>query len=99
MIDKALLKLRPNAQWDLNGDEYEGIVWKDTEQTMPTKEEVLAEVEVIKNEYIEKEYQRNRQAAYAPLAEQLDYIYHNGIEAWKTDMINPVKTKYPKGSE
>ena len=96
MIDKALLKLRPNAQWDLNGDEYEGIVWKDTEQTMPTKEEVLAEVEVIKNEYLEKEYQRNRQAAYAPLAEQLDYIYHNGIEAWKTDMINPVKTKYPK---
>jgi len=96
MIDKALLKLRPNAQWDLNGDEYEGIVWKDTEQTMPTKEEVLAEVEIIKNEYLEKEYQRNRQAAYAPLAEQLDYIYHNGIEAWKTDMINPVKTKYPK---
>jgi len=44
-------------------------------------------------------YKLARQAAYAPLAEQLDYIYHNGIEAWKTDMINPVKTKYPKGSE
>ena len=41
-------------------------------------------------------YKFARQEAYAPLAEQLDYIYHNGIEAWKTDMINPVKTKYPK---
>ena len=43
-------------------------------------------------------YVNNRLEAYASLAEQLDYIYHNGIEAWKTDMIDPVKTKYPKGS-
>jgi hypothetical protein len=44
-------------------------------------------------------YKYERAEAYKPIAEQLDYIYHNGIEAWKTDMINPVKTKYPKGSE
>ena len=46
-----------------------------------------------------EEYKYNRQAEYPPLAEQLDYIYHNGVEAWKADMILPVKTKYPKGSE
>jgi len=33
---------------------------------------------------------------YPPIAEQLDYIYHNGVEAWKLDMIKPVKDKYPK---
>lgn len=33
---------------------------------------------------------------YPSLEEQLDYIYHNGIEAWKTDMINPVKARFPK---
>ena len=33
---------------------------------------------------------------YPSLGSQLDYIYHNGIDKWKTDMIDPVKTKYPK---
>jgi len=44
----------------------------------------------------EKTYQASRMEEYPPLAEQLDYIYHNGIEAWKTDIIDPIKTKYPK---
>ncbi len=44
-------------------------------------------------------YSELRALAYKPIAEQLDYIYHNGIEAWKTDMILPVKAKYPKGDE
>tara|TARA_B100000941_G_scaffold177027_1_gene126739 strand:- start:378 stop:671 length:294 start_codon:yes stop_codon:yes gene_type:complete len=33
---------------------------------------------------------------YPSLGSQLDYIYHNGIDKWKTDMIDPVKAKYPK---
>ena len=41
-------------------------------------------------------YKYNRQEEYPPLTEQLDYIYHNGVEAWKADMIQPVKDKYPK---
>jgi hypothetical protein len=42
-------------------------------------------------------YKYKRAQEYPAIAEQLDYIYHNGIDAWKTDMIDPVKTKYPKG--
>jgi len=42
-------------------------------------------------------YKELRVAEYPSIADQLDYIYHNGIDAWKTDMIDPVKTKYPKG--
>jgi len=41
-------------------------------------------------------YKRERQAEYPPLEEQLDYIYHNGIEAWKTDIIQPIKESHPK---
>ena len=33
---------------------------------------------------------------YPSIAEQLDYIYHNGLTKWKSDMIKPVKDKYPK---
>jgi hypothetical protein len=42
-------------------------------------------------------YKELRAKEYPAIADQLDYIYHNGIDAWKTDMIDPVKTKYPKG--
>jgi len=45
-----------------------------------------------------KAYKELRAREYPAIADQLDYIYHNGIDAWKTDMIDPVKTKYPKGT-
>ena len=44
-------------------------------------------------------YKEQRASEYPPLTEQLDYIYHNGVEAWKTNMIQPVKDKYPKPTE
>ena len=43
-------------------------------------------------------YKYQRQQEYKPLAEQLDNIYHNGIDAWKAD-IKAIKDKYPKTSE
>lgn len=45
-----------------------------------------------------EEYKEKRAKEYPAIADQLDYIYHNGIDAWKTDMIDPVKAKYPKGT-
>jgi len=44
-------------------------------------------------------YKEQRASEYPSLSEQLDYIYHNGVEAWKTNMIQPVKNKYPKPTE
>ena len=45
-----------------------------------------------------KKYIADRKAEYPHLADQLDYIYHNGVDAWKTDIIDPIKAKYPKPS-
>ena len=45
-----------------------------------------------------KTYSDHRASSYPSIPEQLDYIYHNGIEKWKADMILPVKEKYPKGA-
>ena len=36
-----------------------------------------------------------RVAEYPPLQEQLDKIYHSGVNAWKLD-IKAIKDKYPK---
>jgi hypothetical protein len=88
----ALQSLRPGAQWVLRGD---GLEWLDTEQTQPTDAEINAEVARLQAEYEAKAYQRQRAAAYPSIADQLDTIYHEGIDAWKAE-IAAVKTEYPK---
>ena len=40
-------------------------------------------------------YQRDRAAEYPSWQDQLDKIYHSGIDAWKAD-IKAIKDKYPK---
>jgi len=42
------------------------------------------------------EYQYKRAVEYPSIKDQLDEIYHNGIDGWKTK-IKTVKDKYPKG--
>lgn len=42
------------------------------------------------------QYATKRKLAYPSTEEQLDYIYHNGVDAWKTDIIDPIKALYPK---
>ena len=44
----------------------------------------------------DKLYAHLRKDEYPDITEQLDYIYHNGLTKWKSDMIKPVKDKYPK---
>ena len=41
-------------------------------------------------------YQTERELNYPDWGVQLDYIYHNGIDKWRTDIVDPVKAKYPK---
>ena len=47
-------------------------------------------------EYEKIKYKEQRLFEYPSWADQLDYIYHNGIDKWKTDIIDPIKKKYPK---
>tara|TARA_B100000575_G_scaffold289177_1_gene290526 strand:- start:64 stop:402 length:339 start_codon:yes stop_codon:yes gene_type:complete len=41
------------------------------------------------------DYTDARKAEYPPWEEQLDKIYHSGVNAWKAD-IKVIKDKYPK---
>lgn len=40
-------------------------------------------------------YIRNRMAEYPSIPDQLDLLYHGGMDAWKA-LIKAVKDKYPK---
>ena len=41
------------------------------------------------------DYKEARANEYPPLEDQLDKIFHDGIESWRTDII-AIKDKYPK---
>jgi len=49
----------------------------------------------IDTAYAAVKYQRDRAAEYPSIADQLDDIYHNGIDGWKAT-IKTTKDKYPK---
>lgn len=62
-----------------------------------------SDLEVVENSWSEDDwidnsvsYQDKRQTEYPTIGDQLDKIYHDGIDAWKADMIKPIKDKYPK---
>ena len=42
-------------------------------------------------------YKAQRAAEYPSIPDQLDLLYHGGMDAWKA-AIQAVKDKYPKGS-
>ena len=64
--------------------------------TKPTDEQLNALESEANAEEILNEILSNRQAEYPAIAEQLDEIYHNGIDSWKA-VIKVTKDKYPKG--
>jgi len=65
-------------------------------QTPPKDSEIDTELKRLQAEYDANQYQRDRATEYPAIADQLDEIYHNGINAWKA-VIKVTKDKYPKG--
>ena len=78
----ALSSLKPNTEWSWQGTDYSGLTWLDS-STKPTEAELDAEVTRLQTEYDNNLYQRQRKAEYPSVVDQLDDIYHNGIDAWK----------------
>ena len=90
---EAITSLKPNSSFVLDGNK---LNWLDEKQTEPTSAEIDAEIIRLQAEYDANQYQRDRQPEYPSIADQLDYIYHNGIAKWKSDMVKPVKDAHPK---
>lgn len=84
----------PNPHW---------LDYEDYEQHLPTGYTQItdAEAQVMRDtqqSIVESTmtYAEKRAAEYPSITDQLDLIYHGGIEAWK-EVIDTIKTKYPKG--
>jgi len=56
---------------------------------------VQSEIDAARTELAKLDYKLKRQAEYPSVVDQLDDIYHNGIDGWKAT-IKTTKDKYPK---
>ena len=71
-----------------------GVVVAMTDAEITARNAQIAE---IATEEAANAYKRKRANEYPPIVDQLDDIYHNGIDAWKAT-IKTTKDKYPKPS-
>ncbi len=100
-IEDVLSNLH-SGQWfgwsDSKNKIYANLVIHDDSKTKPTEKELTDALAKQQSDFDAQEYARNRAAEYPSTGDQLDYIFHNGIAKWKTDIVQPVKDKYPKPS-
>jgi bisphosphoglycerate-dependent phosphoglycerate mutase len=94
-VSDAISSLRPGSKFEMLYGEYKFLRWHSYDMTVPTEQEVNAEVERLNSEEAKLQYKRERALEYPPLTEQLDMIYHHGVDFWK-DRIKEIKDKYPK---
>ena len=65
-------------------------------QTPPSDSAIATELTRLQTEYDAQEYARQRQAEYPDWRSQLNKIYDDGLTKWKSEMVDPVKAKWPK---
>ena len=94
MIKKihAILSLVPGAEVTVTGNV---VQWHNPSIAPVTEEQIATELARLQTQYDANEYQRQRAAEYPSIPDQLDTLYHSGLDAWKAQ-IKTVKDKYPK---
>jgi|TARA_Y100000289_G_C3860178_1_gene118106 hypothetical protein len=95
-IINAITRINPDAKVSVSGSDIDTceIEWHD-ETTPISKDDIKVKMNELQDEYNSNKYQRDRKNEYPMIEDQLDDIYHNGIDGWK-ETIKAVKDKYPK---
>jgi hypothetical protein len=61
--------------------------------TLEQLEQYEAQAKIVESNQVQVQ---NRIKEYGTIAQQIEYITENGLDAWQTK-VNNIKTKYPKG--
>jgi len=97
MIEKAILKINPNAEFSVNANDMNQITWLNGTTPIP-KADIEAKMVEVQADYDANQYQRDRATAYPSIQEQLDMQYWdkiNGTTNWE-DAIAKVKSDIAK---
>jgi len=93
-LHEAIKAINPQAEFTYNEEDFSTIKWLGGTSAI-SQSDVEAKQTELQTAYDAKDYQRKRAEEYPSIVDQLDDIYHNGIDGWKAT-IKTTKDKYPK---
>ena len=96
MIDKAIYKINPNAEFIIRANDINQITWVN-ETTPISKADIEAKMVEVQADYDAEEWKRNRQIEYPSIDDCIHALLDGGdtlteLQAKRT----ATKTKYPK---
>ena len=96
-IEDYLITVR-EGQWfgwsDSKNKVYANLIVHDG-GSKPSEADVNSGLKKLQDDFDAKDDSRKRSKEYPSVVDQLDDIYHNGIDGWKAT-IKATKDKYPK---
>jgi hypothetical protein len=100
-ITDAILKINPNAEVSVGGNDINSITWHNGTTPIP-KADIEAKMVEVQADYDAKQYQRDR--VYPSIGDQLDMLWHSidqnpALKSQYFDFyeaIKAVKVKNPK---
>ena len=103
MIDKAIFKINPNAEFTYQDNDIDSIQWLNGTTPIP-KADIEAKMAEMANEPKQSQYAEQRRSAYPEIGDQLDMLWHSidkdpQLKSKYFDFyeaIKAVKVKYPK---
>ena len=96
MIDKAILKINPDAEFTINGDDINQINWLNG-TTPISKADIETKMNELQAEYDAEEWKRNRQAEYPSHEDCIHALLDGGDTLTELqEKRQAVKNKYPK---
>ena len=102
-IIDAILKINPNAEASVSGNDINQITWENGTTPIP-KADIEAKMNEMANEPEQSKYAEQRRNAYPEIGDQLDMLWHSidqdpQLKSKYFDFyeaIKAVKVKYPK---
>ena len=103
MIEKAIKKINPNAEFSVNAEDINQITWHNGTTPIP-KADIEAKMNEMANEPEQSNYAQQRRSAYPKIGDQLDMLWHSIDQDAELKQkyfdfyqaIKSVKVKYPK---
>jgi hypothetical protein len=99
-LEDYLVRLH-GGQWfgwsDSKNKVYSNLIIHDSSKSKPSEEDCTNGLKALQDAWdLENDsYKSKRRAEYPSVVDQLDDLYHNGIDGWKAT-IKSVKDKYTK---
>ena len=95
-VIQAILKINPNAEVSVSGDDINTITWENGTTPIP-KADIEAKMVEVQADYDAEEWKRNRQIEYPSIDDCIHALLDGGdtlteLQAKRT----ATKTKYPK---